>query len=141
VTAGIGFASENIADVTLTRASRPTPAVAATQAALTDAMVARDRECKGGVGKFCRERESAVTERRQALDAARHAVEQSADPQAMAAVRIVAWLTFGELHPTSDDFAMLRLILIALLPQLGGVLLMVGRQPCKPHANARNVRW
>ena len=34
VTAGVGFASTNIADVTLARASRVTPAVAAAQAAL-----------------------------------------------------------------------------------------------------------
>src|SRR6516162_3263965 len=68
VTAGVGFASVNIADVTLSRASRVTPAVTAAQAALSDAMSARDRECKGGVGKFCREREAAVIERRQALD-------------------------------------------------------------------------
>jgi hypothetical protein len=33
------------------------------------------------------------------------------------------------LRPTGDDFAMLRLILLALLPQLGGILLMVGRLP------------
>ena len=64
VTAGVGFASTNIADVTLARASRVTPAIAATQGALSDAMSARDRECKGGVGKFCREREAAVNERR-----------------------------------------------------------------------------
>jgi hypothetical protein len=69
VTAGVGFASTNIADVTLTRASRVTPAVQAAQALLADAMSARDRECRGGVGKFCREREGAVNERRQALDA------------------------------------------------------------------------
>ena len=72
VTAGVGFASTNIADVTLARASRTTPAVTAAQAALNDAMAARDRECKGGVGKFCREREAAVNERRQAFDAAFH---------------------------------------------------------------------
>jgi hypothetical protein len=29
---------------------------------------------------------------------------------------------------TWDDFAMLRLILLALLPQIGGILLLVGRQ-------------
>jgi hypothetical protein len=63
VTAGVGFASTNIADVTLARASRVTPAVATAQAALTDAMSARDRECKGGVGKFCRERELAARKR------------------------------------------------------------------------------
>jgi hypothetical protein len=127
VTAGVGFASTNIADVTLARASRVTPAVAAAQAALSDAMSARDRECKGGVGKFCREREAAVIERRQALDTATQAVGQTADPQTDAAIRIVAWATHGALQPTGNDFAMLRLVLLALLPQIGGILLMVGR--------------
>ena len=127
VTAGIGFASENIADVTLARASRPTPAITVAQASLADAMAARDRECKGGVGKFCREREAAVAERRQAVDAAMHSVEETADPQTNAAIRIVAWLSHGALQPTANDFAMLRLILLALLPQIGGILLMVSR--------------
>jgi hypothetical protein len=127
VTAGIGFASMNIANVTLVRASRATPAVTTAQAALNDAMMARDRECKGGVGKFCRERETAVTERRQAVDVAMRSVEQTADPQTEAAIRIVAWTSLGTLRPTADDFAMLRLILLALLPQIGGILLMIGR--------------
>jgi hypothetical protein len=127
LTAGIGFASTNIADVTLARASRLTPAVTAAQAALSDAMSARDRECKGGVGKFCRERELAVNERRQALDTVMQAVGQTADPQTDAASRIVAWATHGALQPTGNDFAMLRLVLLALLPQIGGILLMVGR--------------
>jgi hypothetical protein len=42
---------------------------------------------------------------------------------------IVAWVSRGMLRPTGDDFAMLRLILLALLPQIGGILLMVGRLP------------
>jgi hypothetical protein len=129
VTAGIGFASTNIADVTMARASRVTPAVAVAQAALADAMAARDRECKGGVGKFCREREAAVADRRQVLDAAMHGVEDIADPQTEAAIRIVAWLSAGTLHPSAGDFAMLRLVLLALLPQIGGILLMVARRP------------
>jgi hypothetical protein len=78
LTAGLGFASSNISDVTLARASRVTPAVTSAQAALEDAMAARDRECKGGLGKFCREREAAVA------------------------------------------------ILLALLPQIGGLLMVVG---------------
>jgi hypothetical protein len=127
VTAGIGFASVNIADVTLARASRATPAIATAQAALNDAMAARDRECKGGVGKFCRERETAVTERRQAVDVAMRAVGRTADPQTEAAIRIVAWLSRDMLRPSGDDFVMLRLVLLALLPQIGGILLMVGR--------------
>ena len=127
VTASIGFASVNIADVTMSRSSRQTPATVTAQAALSDAMAARDRECKGGVGKFCREREAAVTERRQAVDVAMRLVEQTADPQTESAIRIVAWASRGMLQPTGDDFAMLRLILLALLPQIGGILLMVGR--------------
>jgi hypothetical protein len=127
VTAGIGFASTNITDVTLARASRVTPAVTIAQAALTDAMVARDHECKSGVGKFCREREAAVAERRQILDTAMSSVEQSADPQTDAAIRLVSWVSDGLLRPAAEDFAMLRLILLALLPQIGGILIMVGR--------------
>jgi hypothetical protein len=127
VTAGIGFASVNITDVALARASRVTPAVTTTQAALADAMAARDRECVRGVGKFCREREAAVNERRQAVDVAMRTVEHTADPQTEAAIRIVAWVSRGVLQPTGDDFAMLRLVLLALLPQIGGILLMVGR--------------
>jgi hypothetical protein len=127
VTAGIGFASVNIADVTSARASRLTPAVQTAQAALADAMAARDRECRGGVGRFCREREAVVNERRQTVDLAMRSVEQTADPQTEAAIRVVAWATHGLLRPTGDDFAMLRLILLALLPQIGGILLMVGR--------------
>jgi hypothetical protein len=127
VTASIGFASVNITDVTLSRASRTTPATVTAQAALADAMTARDRECTHGVGKFCREREAAVTERRQAVDVAMRSVEQTADPQTESAIRIVAWVSRGTVRPTADDAAMLRLILLALLPQIGGVLLMVGR--------------
>ena len=97
VMAGIGFASTNVSDVTLARASRITPAVTAAQAGLSDAMAARDRECRGGVGKFCREREAAVVERRRAVDAAVDAVEQAADPQAAAAVKLVTWASRGAL--------------------------------------------
>jgi hypothetical protein len=129
VTAGIGFASTNISDVTLARASRVTPAVTSAQTALTDAMVARDRECRGGVGKFCRDREAEVTERRQVLDTAMASVGQSADPQTDAAIKLVAWVSHGLLRPAPEDFAMLRLVLLALLPQIGGILLMVGRVP------------
>lgn len=135
VTAGIGFASVNITDVTATRASRVTPAVAAAQSALSDAMSARDRECRNGVGKFCREREAAVAERRQILDAAMASVGQTADPQTNAAIKLVAWITQGMLRPTSDDFAMLRLVLLALLPQVGGILLMVSRSAMRPGAS------
>lgn len=128
VTAGIGFASVNISDVTASRASRVTPAVEQAQNAYRDAITSRDRECATGTGKNCRAREEVVIERRRILDAAAAAVEQQADPQTEAARRIVAWVTMGLVKPSGDDFAMLRLILLSLLPQLGGILLMVGRR-------------
>ncbi len=131
VTAGIGFASTNISDVTTARASRVTPAIASAQAALTDAMAARDRECKSGVGKFCREREAAVAERRQFLDSAVASVGQTADPQSDAAIKLVTWVSYGMLRPDREDFAMLRLVLLALLPQIGGILLLVGRHSAR----------
>jgi hypothetical protein len=127
VTAGIGFASTNISDVTLVRASRVTPAVTSAQAMLADAMAARDRECKGGVGKFCREREALVAERRQLLDAAMTSVGQAADPQTDAAIKLVAWISRGMMRPAPEDFAMVRLTLLALLPQIGGILLLISR--------------
>ncbi len=127
VTAGIGFASLNITDVTTARGARVTPAVATAQSALSDAMAARDRECSSGVGKFCREREAVVAERRQLLDAAMTTVEHAADPQTDAAIKLVVWLSRGWLKPSDNDFAMLRLVLLALLPQVGGILLIVSR--------------
>ena len=129
VTAGIGFASTNISDVTRARASRTTPAITSAQGALNDAMTARDRECKSGVGKFCREREAAVVERRQALDSATASVGQTADAQSDAAIKLVTWVSRGMLRPTLEDFFMLRLVLLALLPQIGGILLLIGRHP------------
>jgi len=141
VTAGIGFASTNISDVTLARASRVTPAVTTAQATLADAMAARDRECKDRVGKFCREREAAVSERRQILDSAMAAVGQAADPQTEAAIRLVTWGSRGMLQPAPEDFAMLRLILLALLPQIGGVLLMIGRNSVPHDGLVQSPHW
>jgi hypothetical protein len=51
----------------------------------------------------------------------------AADPQADAANKIEAWLSAGTAKPGADGFAMLRLMLLALLLQIGGILLMVGR--------------
>lgn len=37
-------------------------------------------------------------------------------------------MAYQSLQPRENDFAMLRLILLALLPQVGGLLLMVALQ-------------
>jgi hypothetical protein len=141
VTAGIGFASTNISDVTLERASRVTPAVTVAQTALADAMSARDRECKGGVGKFCREREAAVVTQREAVASSVRSVESAADPQTAAAIRLIGWASWGFLNPTAKDFEMFRLVLLALLPQLGGILLMVGCRGTVSDRRSRPSFW
>lgn len=138
VTAGIGFAATNISDVTLVRASRVTPAITSAQDMLLDAMAARDRECKGGVGKFCREREALVTQRRQFLEAAMTSVGQAADPQTDAATKLVAWVSRGMVRPAMEDFAMVRLILLALLPQIGGMLLLIASRSHKTGGGESN---
>ena len=51
----------------------------------------------------------AVTDRRQTFDTVMRSVEQSAQPQTEAAIRMVAWASRGMLRPAGDDFAMLRL--------------------------------
>jgi hypothetical protein len=127
VTAGIGFASVNIADVTLARASRTSPAIVTAQGALEDAQAARDRECKTGTGRFCRQREDAVTEARHGLETAMATLASTSDPQTTAVTKLVTWISRGTIAPTPDDVGMIRLALLALLPQIGGILLMIGR--------------
>jgi len=54
-------------------------------------------------------------------------VAATADPQTEAASRIVAWASLGAVKPSGNDFAMLRLLLLSLLPQAGGLILLVAR--------------
>lgn len=129
ILASVGFASTSISDVTTARNGRVTPAVTAAERALADAQGARDRECKSGTGKFCREREAAVAAARTQVEQAMAKVEQQADPQTASLVRIVTWASRGSIAPSEGDVAMIRLILFALLPQIGGILLMVSRRP------------
>jgi hypothetical protein len=83
------------------------------QTALGDAMLSRDLECKTETGKFCREREAEVQVQRLNLDAATQSVARAADPQTMAAVKLVSWVTAGAISPSENDFGMLRLMLPA----------------------------
>jgi hypothetical protein len=121
--ASVGFASLNIADATIERASRSTPAIEDARLALADAKLARDRECIRIRRPMCQHREDEVITAQRRLDTEHARVV--ADPQSDGAVRLVAWLTRGH---GSVDPSMLRLALLTLLPQLGGLLLMVARR-------------
>jgi hypothetical protein len=60
------------------------------------------------------------------LDEARKQI--ISDPQSDGASKLVRWLSFDRVVPSADDFAMFRLALLTLLPQLGGLLLMIARR-------------
>jgi hypothetical protein len=122
--ASVGFASLNIADTAIERAGRSTPAIEDAQLALADAKLARDRECIRIRRPMCQRREDEVVDRQRQLDAARSAIV--ADPQSEGAAKLVAWLTGTE--PSSAWLSGLRLALLTLLPQIGGLLLAVARR-------------
>jgi uncharacterized low-complexity protein len=132
ITASVGFTSLNVTAVTQARAEIVTPAVTVAKLALGDAIASRNRECATGTGKVCRIREDAVVDRQGALDQAMRDVAGRTDPQAEAAVRLAAWASMGAIRPTGDDFGILRLMLLAFLPQAGGLLVMVARAGSHP---------
>jgi hypothetical protein len=123
----VGFASLNIADITLQRSARSSSAIEEAQRALADAKKARDQECVK-LGPICRERQDAVADKQKKLEDARKAIADQADPQTKQMAKLVAWLTQGRLAPSADDLAMFRLTLLTLLPQVGGLVLMVARR-------------
>ena len=61
------------------------------------------------------------------MEAAKQTVAQAADPQAVAVTKLVSWVTAGAISPSENDFGMPRLTLLCLVPQLGGLLVMVAR--------------
>jgi hypothetical protein len=54
-------------------------------------------------------------------------VSGAADPQTTAATKLVRWVSRGSVRPSAGDFELLRLFLMTVLPQLGGLVLMVAR--------------
>jgi hypothetical protein len=121
----IGFAALNIADVTSARAARTSPAIELAQRKLNAATAAVQAECRR-VGPLCHARQAEQRQALADLAVAQAAVEAGADPQVAKAAQLVAWLT--PWRPSSDDLAMVRLALLTLLPQLGGLVLLVARR-------------
>ena len=58
----------------------------------------------------------------------RASVGQAADPQTDTAIRLVVWIPGGTLQPAPKDFAMVRVIVLAVLSQMDGILVMVARR-------------
>jgi hypothetical protein len=123
--ASAGFASMNIAEVTTARAARSSPSTELAQRKLDAATTAVATECRR-VAPLCHARQAEQRDALADLSAAQKAVEAGADPQTAKAAQLVAWLT--PWRPNPDDLAMVRLALLTLLPQLGGLVLMVARR-------------
>ena len=115
--------------------------IAAAQLAATAAAKAREAECAMR-GPRCRDREA---DERVALDALAKAIAEpvpnvasisAADPQLQAAWRLATW--FG-LKVTPDDIFNLRLVLMAILPNVAGLLIAFATglaRPPRPTASA-----
>jgi hypothetical protein len=56
----------------------------------------------------------------------RRHLHMSASPEKWTASgKVAAKVSLGRFHPSADDFAMLQLLLMTVLPQLGGLVLLV----------------
>lgn len=124
VTNSLGFASVNLHEAATERAERITPAISDAQRRLDTLTASRAVECLKR-GDKCRQLEKEEQLALQSLTEAREKVSATADPQVTSAAKLVSWLSVGQYKPTADDFAMLRLLLLTLLPQLGGLVLML----------------
>jgi hypothetical protein len=119
--ASIGFVSVNVADVAATRSS---PGVELARRIADAATVARQGECLRR-GPLCRDREADERAALAKLEAAR--ADVVVDPQVAGASKLIAWATAGLVQPSTSDVALARLLLLTLLPQIGGLVLLVAR--------------
>jgi hypothetical protein len=136
--ASVGFASLHMGDTAAARAAIVTTATATTnqrsasieaaRAAAQAATVARQGECQRR-GPLCRDLEHVEQARMAELAAAiaapvpTAATIADADPQVAGAVRLAQWAGLGV---TAIDIGNLRLALMALLPNLAGLVLCFG---------------
>jgi hypothetical protein len=123
----LGFASLFMDKASTVRAERITPAVADAQRRLDTLATSRNNECLKR-GDRCRQLEKEEQTAIESLREARQTVSVLSDPQIASAAKLVSWISVGRYNPTADDFAMLRLLLLTLLPQLGGLVLMVAKR-------------
>jgi hypothetical protein len=138
ILASLGFASLHLEDTAAARAAivttatvaadQRTAAIEAARAAAQASTVARQDECQQR-GPRCRDLEHVEQARMSELAAAIAspvpvaATIADADPQVSGAVRLAQWVGLGV---TATDVANLRLALMALLPNIAGLVLCFG---------------
>jgi hypothetical protein len=122
--------------------------------AVTAATVARDQEC-GRVGENCRRRvadlaaalrDKALTDHAAELDRriatltaklAGLPTVGSADPQVEGAVAMITWVSRGSLAPSAGEIEMIRLLGVAIVPILGGLLIAFAVGLAQPVCSGR----
>jgi hypothetical protein len=115
------------ADLAMARSDRVTAAIRDAEGALGDTRVARDTECRKN-GPLCRQRQADVVVAERKIEAARVPVVAIARPESADFARLVGWATRGLVIPSEGDFGTLWLLLRTLLPQIGGVVLLLARR-------------
>jgi hypothetical protein len=136
--ASIGFASLHMGDTVAARAAivttaaatanQRTAAIEAARTAAQAATIARQAECQRR-GPLCRDLEHVEQARMSELGAAiaspvpDAATIVDADPQVTGAMRLAQWVGLGV---TATDIGNPRLALLALLPNLAGLVLCFG---------------
>jgi hypothetical protein len=130
LTNSLRMASIVSADQAAARADRQTEGVRTADHALESARAKRDEACGRGLGKTvaCQSRQAEVTKLEAKQVQATNKVAAQAKPESTDFARLVAWLSNGALRPGSDDFEMLWLFFRTLLPQVGGLVLMLARR-------------
>jgi hypothetical protein len=126
LSASLGFASVNIADTRVARTTSSNGVIEDDKEALRTAKDREVRECRSGNGVNCRKRIDEANRQQEKIDEARKQI--IGDPQSDSASKLIRWLTVDRVVPSADDFGMFRLALMTVLPQVGGLLLMVARR-------------
>jgi hypothetical protein len=124
------MASVISADQMIVHEERSTPSTERAKAELDKIRLARDQACGPALGKSkaCQLREQEVIRAEGKPVDAQAKVAAAARPESTDFARLVKWVSRGWIAPSQRDFDMLWLLFRTLLPQIGGLLLMLARQ-------------
>jgi hypothetical protein len=116
------------ADQAQARADRQTAGVQTAAKALADARAARATSCrrKEDKSKACTAALADVEKLEKAQAKVTTEVALAARPENTDFSNLVSWLSGGNVRPGANDFSMLWLFLRTVLPQIGGLIFMVG---------------
>jgi hypothetical protein len=124
------MASLIAADQTAARADRQTAGMQAAALAVEHARAQRDQACRKGQASSdaCRSAKDDVAKLEKTQTAAAAKVEGAAKPENADFSALVTWLTRGTIKPGATDFSMIWLLLRTILPQIGGLVLLLAKR-------------